>query len=222
LIIARAYLPYVLVCYAPMTNTNPKICVYVVEDDPGMSLLYQGLLESIGIAAQFFTDGDDFLRAWSPDWRGGVILDLRMPGIGGIEVLRRLRALDSHLPVIVVSGFGEVRSTVQAMKLGAIEFLEKPFANSELIEAIQAMLEKSRAHHAVLALRQELEACLTSLTPRELEVAKLIAHGLTGREIATTLAISPRTVDLHRAHVLGKLKCASSVELAALFARDLL
>ncbi|MBS1196393.1 MAG: two component system response regulator [Proteobacteria bacterium] len=186
-----------------------------------MTDLYQDLLDSINVPARFFTSGDAFLRAWSADWQGGLILDLRMPGIGGIEVLRRLREMDSHLPVIVVTGFGEIRSTVQAMKLGAIEFLEKPFTHTELIDAVQAMLEKSREHHTEQALCQEKEACLASLTTRELEVAKLIARGMTSPEIAALLSISWRTVDLHRAHIREKMKCSSSVELAALFSRDL-
>lgn len=184
-----------------------------------MCVLYQGLLDSIGVDAYFFANGDEFFRAWSPDWKGGLILDLRMPGMGGIEVLRRLRAMGSTLPAIVVTGFAEVRSTVQAMKLGAVEFLEKPFANSELIDAVQAMLEGSRQSEFNQAIRNDVESSLAALSSREREVADLITRGLTSREIATLLGISPRTVDAHRAHVLEKLKCASSVELAALLSR---
>jgi two-component system response regulator DctR len=195
---------------------KPENCVFIVEDDPGMSVLYEGLLASIGVGARFFASGDEFFRAWSPDWKGGLILDLRMPGMGGLEVLRRLRALDSTLPAIVVTGFGEVRSTVQAMKLGAVEFLEKPFANAELIDAVQTMLEIGRQSEMAQAIRHEMETSLAALSRREREVADLIARGLTSREIAALLAISPRTVDVHRARVLDKLRCASSVELAAL------
>lgn len=198
---------------------NPDTCVFVVEDDPGMSVLYQGLLASIGVDARFFSSGDEFFAAWSPDWKGGLILDLRMPGMGGIEVLRRLRAMDSTLPAIVVTGFAEIRSTVQAMKLGAVEFIEKPFANSELIDAVQAMLVQGRQAGFAHAIRKDIEASVAALSAREREVADLIARGLTSREIAALLAISPRTVDVHRAHVLDKLKCASSVELAALLSR---
>lgn len=198
---------------------NPDAFVFVIEDDPAMSFLYGELLGSIGIGARFFTSGEEFFAAFSPAWQGGVILDLRMPGMGGIEVLRRLRALDCHLPVIVVSGYGDVRSTVQAMKLGAVELLEKPFANSEFIDVVQAMLAQGRKVHAVEAVQHEIQACLATLSGREREIAELIARALTSREIAALLRISSRTVDVHRAHILDKLKCSSSVELAALLAR---
>lgn len=151
--------------------------------------------------------------------KGGLIVDLRMPGMGGMEVLRRLRNQGSVLPAIVVTGYGEVRTTVQAMKLGAIEFLEKPFANSELIDAVQAMLEQGRQQVLKHDMRSEIEHCLNTLSSREREVAELIAKGMTSREIAPLLSISPRTVDAHRAQVLAKTNCSSSIELAALFSR---
>ncbi len=204
----------------PEIDNRPGVpTVFVIEDDPGMTLLYEDLLASVGIATRVFGSGEAFFRAWDPQWRGGVIVDLRMPGMNGIEVLRRLHALNSPLSAIVVSGFGEIRTTVQAMKLGAIEFLEKPFANSELIEVVQAMLERSREHAVNHSMRQEIETCLSSLSPREREVAELIARGLTSREIAQLLSISPRTVDAHRAQALAKTNCSTSVELAALFSR---
>lgn len=193
--------------------------VFIIEDNPEMMLLYQDLLASVGIATRPFKSGEAFFQAWRADWRGGIIVDLRMPGMNGIEVLRRLRALDSRLPAIVVSGFGEIRTSVQAMKLGAIEFLEKPFANSELLEVVQAMLARSREHEVAHSMRQEIENCLSTLSPREREVAELIARGLTSREIAQLLSISPRTVDAHRAQALAKTNCSTSVELAALFSR---
>jgi FixJ family two-component response regulator len=200
-------------------KNNPGICIFVVEDDPGMTMLYRELLASIGIAARFFASGEEFFSAWSAEWRGGLLIDLRMPGMGGIEVLRRLRAMDSHLPAIVVTGHGEIRSAVQAMKLGAIEFIEKPFTNSELIDAVHAMLEKGHQQEATHALRLEFEACLAKLSAREREVAELIARGLTSRDIGALLSVSPRTVDAHRASILVKLNCASSVELAAFLSR---
>jgi two-component system response regulator FixJ len=200
-------------------KSNSDVCVYVVEDDPVMSLLYRELLDSISVRARLFGSGEEFFAAFSPTWQGGMLLDLRMPGMNGIEVLRQLRTLDCHLPVIVVSSFGDVRSTVQALKLGAVDFLEKPFANSEFIFAVQAMLVQGRHMSAAQAERQEIQACLATLSAREREITELIARGLTSREIAALLAISSRTVDVHRANILVKLKCSSSVELATLLAR---
>jgi len=193
--------------------------IYVIEDDPGMITLYRDLLASIGVATRFFTSGEEFFRHWSADWQGGLIVDLRMPGMSGIEVLRRLRALESRLPAVVVTGYGEIRTTVQAMKLGATEFLEKPFANSELIEIVQVMLEHGQRQASEQRLRAEIEACLETLSTRERQVAELIARGLTSREIAQLLAISPRTVDAHRAQALLKTQCSTSIELASLFSR---
>lgn len=184
-----------------------------------MVTLYRDLLASIGISTRFFSSGDEFFRRWSADWRGGLIVDLRMPGMSGIEILRRLQALDSHLPAIVVTGYGEIRTTVQAMKLGAIEFLEKPFANSELLEAVQAMLTQSSQDALAKTMQNEVAGCLAALSRREREVAELITRGLTSREIAQLLSISPRTIDAHRAQALIKTNCSTSVELAALFSR---
>ena len=117
------------------------------------------------------------------------------------------------------TGYGEVRTTVQAMKLGAIEFLEKPFSNSELIDSVQAMLQTGHQQELEQNMRNEIRACLSALSEREREVAELIARGLTSREIAQMLSISPRTVDAHRARALEKTNCSTSAELAALFSR---
>lgn len=200
-------------------KSTSEVCIFVIDDDPVMSLLYRELLESVGVTARLFGSGEEFFATFSPDWQGGVLLDLRMPGMSGIEVLRQLRARDCHLPVIVVSSFGDVRSTVQALKQGAVDFLEKPFSNSELVEAVQSMLTQGRHDSAAQAARQEIQVCLATLSSREREIAELIARGLSSREIAALLGISSRTVDVHRAHVLDKLKCSSAVELATLVAQ---
>lgn len=202
-----------------MEEKRSESTVFIIEDDPLVILLYRELLASIGVQTRLFSTGEAFFHAWRPEWRGAVILDLRMPGMNGIEVLRRLRELGSTLPAVVVTGFGEIRTSVQAMKLGATEFLEKPFSNSELIEVVQAMLAKNRQFEAERSMRQEVEHCLSTLSPREREVATLIARGLTSREIATLLTISPRTVDARRAQALAKTNCSTSAELAALFSR---
>lgn len=194
-------------------------CIYVVEDDPVMSMLYGELLETVGVPAVFFSSGEAFFAGWSADWQGGVLLDLQMPGMDGIEVLQRLRAIGSNLVVVVVTGFGEIRSTVEAMKLGAMDYLEKPFDHAEFISAVEEMLSQSRRNIAALAMRNEASDALATLTTREREIGDLIARGMTSQQIARILDISPRTIDVHRAHLLVKLNCASSVELAAFFGR---
>lgn len=201
-----------------MESKQKPSTIFVIEDDLGMVTLYRDLLASVGIATRFFSSGEEFFRYWSPDWKGGLIVDLRMPGMSGIEVLRRLRAMDAQLPAIVVTGHGEIRTTVQAMKLGATEFMEKPFANSELIDVVQAMLEQGRQDALKQSVRTEIKDALNTLSTREREIAELIVRGLNSREIGELLSISPRTVDAHRAQALIKTNCSTSIELAALFA----
>jgi FixJ family two-component response regulator len=190
--------------------------VYVVEDDDGMADLYGELLDSISLIHRRFSRGDAFLAEVQPDWWGAVILDLRLPGQGGMEILRKLCDSDSALSVIVVTGYGEIRSAVDAIQWGAANFLEKPFSNPELLANVERMVKESRARYAQRERRRDQMRRVSALSPRERQIANLVTRGLTSKEIAAELQISARTVEVHRASILDVLECDNSVEMAKL------
>lgn len=197
-------------------NIDYKGVVYVVEDDDGMAGLYAALLDSISLEHRRFSRGDAFLAAYQPDWWGAVILDLRLPGQGGMEILRRLRDANSVLSVMVVTGYGEIRSAVDAIQWGAANFLEKPFSNQELLANVERMVKESRTRFAMRERRRDQLRRANALSPRERQIANLVTRGLTSKEIAAELQISARTVEVHRASILDVLECDNSVEMAKL------
>lgn len=197
-------------------NIDYKGVVYVVEDDDGMAGLYAALLDSISLEHRRFSRGDAFLAAYQPDWWGAVILDLRLPGQGGMEVLRHLRDAGSVLSVMVVTGYGEIRSAVDAIQWGAANFLEKPFSNQELLANVERMVKESRTRFAMRERRRDQWRRVNALSPRERQIANLVTRGLTSKEIAAELQISARTVEVHRASILDVLECDNSVEMAKL------
>lgn len=190
--------------------------VFVVDDDDGMVELYESLLGSVALPFRCFPSGETFLAAWRADWCGAVILDLRMPGMGGMAVLQALRERGSPLAVIVVTGFGEIRSAVEAIQYGAVNYLEKPFSNEALLANVQRAIQESGTRHARRQRQRDLARRYEALSPREREVAGLVTRGLTSKDIAAELNISLRTVEVHRAHVLTQLECDSSIEVAKL------
>lgn len=192
--------------------------VYVVDDDDELAELFSILLGSVSLPHRRFATGESFLAAISSsDW-GCVILDLRMPGMGGMAVLRALRDIGSPLSVIVVTGHGEIRTAVEAIQWGAVNFLEKPFSNEELLSNVQRALADSRGRFSQRERQRELQGKVDLLSPRERQVAALVTRGLTSKEIAEELGISARTVEVHRARILEQLQCESSVEIARLMA----
>jgi two-component system response regulator DctR len=199
-------------------NSSVGTQVFVVEDDDEVADLYGTLLTSIALPHRRFACGETFLEAWQPDWYGAVILDLRMPGIGGMGVLEGLRERRSSLVTVVVTGFGEIQSAVDAMRHGALNYLEKPFSNQSLLSNVRNAIEVSSARHTANHRFQELDRRFAAMSPREAQVAHLVTQGLTSREIANELDISLRTVEVHRANVLETLGCDNSVQLAKLAA----
>lgn len=199
-----------------MSKSADHAEVFVVDDDDGMAELYQALLASVALPCRRFASGESFLAAAADDWVGALILDLRMPGMGGMAVLQALRGRDSPLAVIVVTGHGEIRSAVEAMQHGALDYLEKPFSNQALLNTVQKAIQDSQDRFARRRRQRELRARVDKLSPREREVAALVKRGLTSKEIAAELKISMRTVEVHRSRVLMLLGCDSSIEIATL------
>lgn len=190
-----------------MTNTpDPEATtVYVVDDDDGMLESTQWLLESVGLNVQVYSDGRKFLDALDNIQGGCVVLDVRMPGLGGLNVQEELQNRRPGLPVIFVSGHADVPIAVRAFKSGAFDFIEKPFNEQLLLDSVQQALEAHQHSSHQQRGDEHTEALLATLTPRERDVFLPMAQGYTSREIAAQLGVSIKTIDLYRARVVKRL-----------------
>jgi FixJ family two-component response regulator len=184
--------------------------VFVVDDDPGVRKSLSDLISSIGLKARMFASAREFLQEKRPESPACLVLDVRLPGLGGLDLQRELAKTETPLPIIFITGHGDVPMTVQAMRGGAVDFLTKPFRDQDLLDAVQQALEKDRnmleQHAELVELRRRFE----SLTVREREVFRLVVRGLLNKQIAAELGTSEVTVKMHRGHVTEKL-CAESV-----------
>lgn len=194
--------------------------VYIVDDSVDVRNSLSWLVESVRTKAQAFESAEQFLAACRPDQPGCLVLDLRMPGMGGMQLLESLQAKGIHLPVIVFTGHGEVESAVRAMKAGALDFVEKPFPQQGLIEKIQKALFEDRRRRQTREEKIRIARRISQLTPRESEVLQLIFAGLTNRAIAKRLGISEKTVEVHRAKIMGKMNAGSLAELIRMVPRN--
>ena len=187
--------------------------MFVVDDEPSVCLSMKRLLRSVGLEARTFTSAQEFLLSDRPDAPGCLILDVRLPGLSGLELQVRLAAEKIDLPIIFVTGFGDIPMSVRAMKAGATEFLTKPFREQDLLEAIQRSLEQQRVVRLRSAELRMLQQCYALLTPREREVFPCVTSGLINREIATQLGTSEKTIKVHRGQVMQKMKAKSLAQL---------
>lgn len=176
--------------------------VYVVDDDPGMLDSTVWLLESVGIRALPFTSGQAFLDACSPSPNACVLLDVRMPGMGGLHVQEAMRQRGIDLPVIFVSGHADVPIVVRAFRAGAVDFIEKPYNEQLLLDSVQQALSRTTGTRGLEEVRERLD----SLTPRERDVLLPLVQGYTNREIAEQLGVSIKTVDLYRSRVMKRMQ----------------
>jgi FixJ family two-component response regulator len=193
--------------------TTDKNVVYIVDDDPAVRDAIGLLLGLHGYKTAFFADGATFVLAWSAQMQGCLLLDIRMPGIDGLSLQKLLREKESTLPVIIITGHGDVDASREAFKAYAIDFLEKPLQEEQLIQAIEeafARNSQSEAHRQSLAAYADDYATLTT---REREVMEHVATGRHNREIADLLNISVRTVEVHKARIMDKLGTRNSVDL---------
>jgi FixJ family two-component response regulator len=190
--------------------------VYVVDDDQGMRDSTVWLLQSVGLEALSFAGGQAFLDACIDDGPACVLLDVRMPGLGGLAVQQLMKERGLELPVIFVSGHADVPIVVRAFKAGACDFIEKPYSDQLLLDSVQAALERAgRARQGDQALAQ-VQARVDGLTPRERDVFVPLAQGLNNREIAERLGVSVKTVDLYRGRVMKRLQAGSLAELVGM------
>lgn len=198
---------------APLPPSQRTVCI--VDDDPQIRLFLCDVLRSIGLGVSEFTSGEDFMRRWQPDGPCCVLLDVRMPRITGPEVHDWLRRKNSDVPVIFLSGFADVPTAVRAMRLGAFDFLEKPFNVQLLIERVNEALRLAESRLVEVPINQD-DAWYEKLTPREREVLYGIIDGKRNKVIAADLGISERTVETHRASVMTKANVHTVAELMAI------
>lgn len=186
--------------------------VYIVDDDAAVRDALGLLLSLHGYRTAFFADATTFLGAWNEELRGCVLLDIRMPGMDGLTLQKKLVELGSRLPVLIITGHGDVGSAREAFRSQAVDFLEKPLQEAQLMQAVEEALSRQRDAPRGNAARDYARRH-ASLTPREREVMELVVDGRHNREIAQLLAISVRTVEVHKARVMDKLNVATVADL---------
>jgi two-component system, LuxR family, response regulator FixJ len=196
------------------TITAPT--VYVVDDDDGMRRALDTLLGTVGYRTAVFSRPSEFLVHYMPDAPGCLVLDIRMPDMSGLELQQHLNRMGSMLPVIFITGHGDVPMAVQAMKEGAFEFIQKPFRDQDLLDRINHALKQDAENRTMVARRAEVLHRLESLTPRERQVMDLVVDGAANKVIAIDLELSERTVEIHRAKVMEKMGARSVAHLVKL------
>jgi len=198
-------------------SSMPK--VYVIDDDAAMRDSLNFLLDAANFEVALFETATNFLEVLPRLDFGCVISDIRMPGIDGIELLRRMKLLDSRFPIVIITGHGDVPLAVEAMKLGAVDFLEKPFEDDRLIGIIEAAIRQTEPAAKDEAVTQDIAARIESLSPRERQVMDGLIAGLSNKMIARNYDISPRTIEVYRANVMTKMQAGSLSELVRLAMR---
>jgi FixJ family two-component response regulator len=183
--------------------------VVVIDDDPSIREALESLLQSVGLRVQLYSSSSEFLSAGRPDGPTCLVLDVRLPGQGGLEFQRSLSNAGIHLPIIFITGHGDIPMSVQAMKGGAIEFMTKPFRDQDLLDAIQSGLEQDRAQRERDRQIAQLRARYDSLTSREREILALVVSGRLNKQIAATIGLSEITVKVHRGTMMRKMEAKS-------------
>ena len=197
--------------------TDPDPIVFVVDDDASVRDAVKKLLASVGLQVETFGSAREFLSRKRPETPACLVLDVRLPDLGGLEFQRALAEADVHIPIIFITGHADVPMTVRAMKAGAVEFLTKPFRGQELLGAIQEAIAKDRAALSERAQTKELRASYDSLTVREKEVLRLVVSGLLNKQIGAELGTSELTIKTHRGHVMQKMDAQSLADLVKMF-----
>ena len=196
-----------------MTATIPSEVVFVVDDDASMRDAISRLLNAVGLTVQTFASARGFLNRSLPDVPGCLVLDVRLPGLSGLDVQREMVERGIHIPVVFITGHGDIPMSVQAMKAGAIEFLTKPFRDQDLLDAVRSGIRLDRKEREERAELAELRDCVRQLTQREQEVMSLVVLGLLNKQVALQLGTSEKTIKIHRSQVMRKMRAGSLADL---------
>ena len=191
----------------------PSQVVFVVDDDASMRDAISRLLNAVGLTVQTFASAREFLNRRLPDVPGCVVLDVRLPGLSGLDLQREMVEKGIHIPVVFITGHGDIPMSVQAMKAGAVEFLTKPFRDQDLLDAVRLGIQLDRKEREERAELADLRDCVRQLTQREQEVMWLVVSGLLNKQIALQLGTSEKTIKIHRSQVMRKMRANSLADL---------
>ena len=197
---------------------NPEPTVFIIDDDEAVRRFLSGLIASVGLHVETYASAQEFLDADEPSQPGCLLLDIRMPGMSGLELQKELASRNIRIPIIMLTGHGNVQVAVHAMKAGAVDFIEKPFNNELLLDRIQMAVAESVDADTTRVKRDEIAHRMELLTPRERQVLDIVAAGETNKGIARRLDISEKTVEIHRARVMEKMQAKSLADLVKMVA----
>ena len=200
-------------------SNDAEAMVFVIDDDESIREALHSLIRSVGLSVATFASAHEFLESNRPDVPACLILDVRMPGLSGLDLQRDLSEANIHIPIIFITGHGDIPMSVRAMKAGAVEFLTKPFRDQDLLDAIQQALDRDRRARSQQADSAGLRNRFHSLTPRETEVFELVVKGLLNKQIALQLGTSEITIKLHRRQVMEKMQADSLADLVRMSER---
>ena len=193
--------------------------VFVIDDDPSFRRSTQFLVETAGFQVSSFASGEEFLRSRRPNVPACLVLDVRLPRLSGLDLQQALSKGGMQIPIIFITGHGDIPMTVQAMKAGAVEFLTKPFREQELLDAIRRAIDSDRTARQERAKLEDLRRCYESLTPRERKVMERVVLGMLNKQIAAELQRTEKTIKVHRSHIMQKMRARSLAELVRMAER---